>query len=219
MTGKTRMWGYSGQVGEWSGDVQIPEDVAATPLAAARFVLERLRPVLEPLHRPARIEVSWGEYDAAGEEVAFHELEERKVVTWGDVEAHVSELRCNSGTPAVNCVFVHLDTCVIGAGGPVWIESSAELQVSFDTPETRPSSGQVAYRTGIDVWLSTTYDENREPRANPEAAHNHPRLEAVLRGLREVTTDYQAGQSQLYPFAIVPTGFREVSMEDLPRRG
>lgn len=219
MTRRERTWGYSGQVGEWSGDLEVPEERRSPPLAAARYVLERVRPILEPLHRPARIEVSWGEYDEAGEELAFHELEEAETTSWDAVDAHLAQLRGAHGTTAVSCVFVHLDTCVLEAGTETWAERAAELQISFDAPEVQPVSAQLAYRTSIDVWLGATYDEHRQPRANPDAASNAPRLEAMLHRLREVTADFQAGESQTYPFAIVATGFREITVDDLPRRG
>lgn len=224
MTHRVRPWGYSGQVGEWSGRIEVPQGRRSPPLAAARYVVERACAVLDAMHRPSRMEVSWGEYDATGEALAFHELEDVGVTSWDVVDAHVAPWHGTRGTAAVSCLFVCLDTCVLEEERAVWVESSAEFQVSFDSPEVVPASAQLAYRTAIDVWLGATYDEHKRPRPNVDARGNAPRLEAMLVRLREITTDFEAGLSQVYPFAIVPTGFRQISVDELahrrpPRRG
>lgn len=210
-------YGYSSQVGEWSGSVDLANG-EQQPITAITSVLDRLKPSMEKLHRPAQLLVSWGEYALDGEELAFHELEKFPVVEWDAITEQLARLQTSTTAVfAVGSLFVELDTTVIEPHGQVNKPGSAELQVSIDTP-LQPSLIELRYATFIDVWLSTTYDELYRPRANRQAAGaNRPRLEAVLNAIRSLTgSSFKVGQSQLYQFAITETGFRDV--DDLPRR-
>jgi hypothetical protein len=61
----------------------------------------------------------------------------------------------------------------------------------------------------IDVWLRTTYGEDRVLRDNTAAAtRNQPRLAAVLRALAVLVGDtLRVGSVKIYAAAITPTGF------------
>jgi hypothetical protein len=211
-------YGFASQVGEWFGSVDIPPG-EQRPMPAVMSVLGRLNPSLEKLHQPTHMSVSWGEYHGDGSEIAFHELEGFSVADWDAIPEQL--FRLQASTPAafgISSLFVRLDTRVIEQHGEVKKPSSTELQLSIDTPELQPSTIGLRYATFIDVWLSTTYDELYRPRDNRRlAAANRPRLEAVLHSIRSlVGSSFRVGQSQLYPFAITETGFRDA--DRLPTR-
>jgi len=101
-------------VGEWEASLPIPEAARHSPVAAARYVVDRIRPVLEPLHRPLRMQLSWAEYDRAGTETASHELEGPETPTWDAITAHLDRLDASTtGSMAVSGIFVALDTAVV----------------------------------------------------------------------------------------------------------
>jgi hypothetical protein len=80
----TRAWGYSGQVGEWFGKVDIPLARRVPPAAAIQWMLDQVVPMLTEMHRPRRMFVSWAEYDEQGQEAGFHELKaDRKANPFG----------------------------------------------------------------------------------------------------------------------------------------
>jgi DNA-binding transcriptional regulator/RsmH inhibitor MraZ len=214
----TRTYGYSPTVGEWMGSVPLAESERA-PVPGVRSVLQRLRALLEPSHRVSELRISWAEYGADEEELAFHELEVYPVASWEEVLAQIERLR--SITPrqfAISCLFLEFSTRVIEPAGEAWLPESAVLQLSIDQPELHPTTVEVAYTTHIDAWLSTTYDESYQPRSNHEVARaNRPMLEALLRSLRELMgPTFQVDRSRLYPFAITDLGFCDVV--DLPAR-
>ncbi|HWO26626.1 MAG TPA: hypothetical protein VNO30_48185 [Kofleriaceae bacterium] len=212
----SRTYGYSSQVGEWIGSVELAESERA-PMPGVRSVLQRLRPILEGLHRPSQLQISWGEYSAEEEELAFHELEDYPVASWDEIVAQIERLHSTTSHQfAIECLFLDLSTRVIEPTGEVWLPGSAELRFSIIQPELHPMTIDIGYRTYIDAWLSTTYDSSHQPESNHEIARaNRPVLEAVLRSLRDLTgTTFQVGQSKTYPFAITDSGFCDV--DDLP---
>jgi hypothetical protein len=214
----TRTFGYSPSVGEWMGSVPLAEFERA-PVPGVRSVLQRLRAILEPSHRLSRMEISWAEYSADEEELAFHELEEYPVASWDEVLAQIERLRSTTSHQfAIECLFLELATRVIEPAGEAWLPESAVLQLSVVQPELHPMTIEVAYTTHIDAWLSTIYDERYQPRRNHEVARaNRPMLEALLRSLRELTAPtFKVLRSRLYPFAITELGFCDV--DDLPPR-
>ena len=151
------------------------------------------------MHRPNGLQVSWGEYNDIGTEIAFHDLDELPATSWGDV---TTALRSLGEAAAVSAAFVNLDTDVIDHG---WVANAGTLQWSVAPPETSVSSVYVSYSTAIDVWLSATYDEHGQARTNEAAAANRPRLEYVIASL-----GVGCGTSRLYPFAITDHGFADV---------
>lgn len=206
--------GYSYSVGEWIVRVAIPQSGRAVPLRPLRHVLEVLTPLVRDLHRLRKVVVSWGEFDARGQELAFHELVEVECKGW-DTLASVLEARMSSvHVPAVSALFLELDTWVVADGshaeGGGWVEASAELQIGFLDPEAAPSFASVMYSTSIDVWLPTTYDRQLVARSNEELSRvNRPRLEGLLASLAAVADQpMTTGQSRLYADALVPGGFR-----------
>jgi hypothetical protein len=206
-----RTWGAAGQVGEWYGTMPIPPEDRPSSLKAVAKVLMRAAPVLQELHRPRRILISWGEYDDAGSELAFHELEEIELADWTAIANRIEQLPAEPGRRAAfSCLFVQMDTSITERDGEVWEERSAELQLSVDKPFSTESV-VLGYVTYLDVWLSTTYGDGYAPRPNNTAAErNRPRLESVLRALGALWGETaRIGQSQLYPFAICETGFRD----------
>jgi DNA-binding transcriptional regulator/RsmH inhibitor MraZ len=214
----SRTYGYSSQVGDWMGSVELAESERA-PMPGVRSALQRLRTILEGLHRPSQLRISWGEYSADEEELAFHELEVYPVASWDEVLAQIERLRATTSHQfAIADLFLELATRVIEATGEVWLPGSAQLQLMIVQPELHPMTIVVGYTTYIDAWLSTTYDSNHQPQSNHEVARaNRPALEAVLRSLRDLTgTTFEVGQSKTYPFAITDTGFRDE--DDLPTR-
>jgi DNA-binding transcriptional regulator/RsmH inhibitor MraZ len=214
----SRTYGYSPAVGEWMGSVELAESERA-PVPGVQSVLHRLRAVLEASHRPSELRISWAEYSAEEEELAFHELEVYPVASWDEVLAQIERLRSTTSHQfAIECLFLELATRVIEATGDVWLPGSAELHLSIAQPELHPTTIEVGYTTHIDAWLSTTYDESYRPRSNHEIARaNRPVLEGVLRSLRDLMgTTFQVDRSRLYPFAITDLGFRDV--DELPAR-
>ncbi|HWO25172.1 MAG TPA: hypothetical protein VNO30_40815 [Kofleriaceae bacterium] len=183
------------------------------PVPGVRSVLQRLRAALEASHRPSELRISWGEYSAEEEELAFHELEVYPVASWDEILAQIERLRSTTSHQfAISDLFLDLTTRVIEPTGDVWLPGSADLQLSIEPPELHPTTIGVAYRTYIDAWLSTTYDSSHQPRSNHEIARaNQPVLESVLRSLRDLTgTTFQVGQSHHYSFAITEHGFCDV---------
>jgi hypothetical protein len=214
----SRTYGYSPTVGDWMGSVELAESERA-PMPGVRSVLQRLRAILEGLHRPSQLQISWGEYSVDEEELAFHELEVYPVASWDEVLAQIERLRSTTSHQfAIADLFLELSTRVVEATGVAWLPESAELQFSIIQPELRPRTIEVRYTTHIDAWLSTTYDSSYQPRSNHEVARaNRPSLEAILRSLRDLMgTTFEVGRSRLYPFAITDTGFRDE--DDLPTR-
>ncbi len=214
-----RTWGYAGQVGRWEGMPKIPPKVLHRSVAATEYLLESFVPLLAEIHRPAAATTSWAEYDEKGRETAYHELVETAVADWDSLGLHVRNLAAAAGRVELHSLFITLDTAIAEAVGEWWAERSATFQVSVTPPGMEPRSVAVGYTTSIDVWLSTTYDERYSPRSNREAAaRNGPRLTSFLRGFAQLVGDtFHTDLSQLYYFAIGPTGFRPV--DDLPPRG
>jgi len=205
-----RKWGYSGQVGKWSGSLAISPALRRPPLAAAQWLLEQVIPIFKCMHRPRRMRVSWAECDEQLREIAYHELDEIDVTSWDSIGAHLSRLEVESGAVLVlSFLFVALDTAVIEDEKESWAEESAELQISMPPEYTDPDSAIVSYTTWIDVWLSKTLDEAGAVRANAAAAANLPRLEALLRDFAALAGDtYCVEESQTYYDFITETGFR-----------
>ncbi len=208
MVGRT--WGYSGQVGEWFGNVVIPPGWRVPPAAALQWVLDRIVPILSEMHRPRQMLVSWAEYDEQGEEAGFHELEQIECTTWEGVEAELAMLGPASNIFAVSTLFILMDTAVINDDEVFWATESAELQISIAPPEQTPEVASVSYRTYIDVWLPKTYGKDRAERENyGPAALNGPRIEAMLRRYSALLGEsYRVGESDFYHGAISETGFR-----------
>ncbi len=205
-----RTWGYSGQVGEWFGTVDIPPGQRVPPAAAIQWVLDRVVPMLIEMHRPRRMFVSWAEYDEQGQEAGFHELEQVECTTWEGVKAELATLAAGSGMFAVSALFLMMDTAVVEDGGVFWAESSAEIQVSIPPPEQTPEVASLSYSTYIDVWLPETYGKDRSKRANDDpAALNGPRIEALLRAFSALLGEsYRVGESDYYHDSIGEVGFR-----------
>jgi hypothetical protein len=212
-------WGYSNPVGEWIATVEIPAPLVGQPMASLSHVLELVVPLVSPMHRLRKVVLSWGELDSAGEELAFHELEELVDGPWEDLKSRVAERVSSAQRVFVSALFLELDTQVIGTmgGGARWAEESAELQISFAPPEVDAASGAVMYSTSIDVWLPTTYT-GEKARANEEmAAANLPRLKALLSALARISRqELQAGQSKLYQRLLSPAGFSQVMADSQP---
>jgi hypothetical protein len=219
-TTSARTWGAAGQVGEWSGRITIPDAQRTPPLDAARFVLSRVVPALQAMHRPRELELSWGDFDDGGNELAFHELERSSVAGWPDVAAELARATgAARGTAALSALFLELDTAVVELDGSMtWSDTSARLQISIEPPEVAPVVARVAYASYIDVWLSTTYGAGYQPRSNrAAAAANRPRLAAALHQLGAcLDARVVAESSQLYPLALTDDGFRDV--DELPPR-
>jgi hypothetical protein len=215
----TASYGYSPDVGDWYGSIALPS-TERTPIRAVRHAIQQLGTVLEPLHRPTEMRISWSELDAADAELAFHELETYPVTSWDGLLEQIERLA--SMTPhqfAIDCVFAELATRVVEIPGELWKTESAELQFSIVQPQLHPTTIEVHYTTYIDAWLSTTYDENHAPCDNHDVARaNRPNLERLLEKLHQLTgATFRVGRSRLYPFAISEHGFRDV--DDLPARG
>jgi hypothetical protein len=215
---KERTWGYSGQVGEWFGAVEIPPEGRnpSEPLATIARLLVGVAVLLEELHRPRRVLVSWGEYDAEGTQEDFHELETAELCSFAAIAEHVERLSATPGRrAAVSYLCVELETRISEEEGESWMEESATLEISVTPPELQPESAGIVYTTYIDAWLSTTYGPgDAPPRANHTvAARNRPRLEALLRALASFRGGpFTVGHSRTYPFAICATGFRDVDV-------
>lgn len=216
----TRTWGYSGQVGRWYGTPVLPAEASDGSLAATLHVLTWAAPLFAQLHRPRAVQTSWVERDEGGAEIGAHELEEALVTDWEALRSHLLGLASGPAhTIEVHCVFVEMDTRILEADGASWAEGSAELQISVIPTRPAAESITVSYTTYIDAWLSTTYGDGFVPRDNREASsRNLPQLEAVLRALAErLDGTLRTDGSQLYPLALIPEGFRDVSA--LPPRG
>lgn len=205
-----RTWGYSGQVGEWLGKVDIPNERRLPPAAAFEWVLDRIAPILMEMHRPRLMLVSWAEYDEQGEEAGFHELEQVECTTWEGVKAGLAMLAPDKGIFAVSALFMLMDTAVIDDDGVFWADSSAELQISIPPPERTPEVASVSYRTYIDVWLPRTYGKGKAERTNFGPAElNGPRIEVLLRAYAGLLGEsYRVGESDYYYDSISETGFQ-----------
>jgi hypothetical protein len=208
-------WGYSAPVGEWIVNMALPDSSRATSLSPLWHVLQLVQPRVISLHRLRKATVSWGGFDPNGEEREFHELVEIEAVAWPSLHQRLEELLHGPHLVAVSALFLELDTWVIDDASATdvgtWVESSAELQVSFLAPELRPIQATLMYSTAIDVWLPTTYDQRFGARSNSKmSAANLPRLEAFLSTLSALAgTPLTLGQSKLYADALSQTGFRE----------
>jgi hypothetical protein len=207
-------WGYSGQVGEWYGELDIPQAYRFPPDGAARWALDVLIPIFSDLHRPRKLLVSWAEYDDQGTELAFKELVKFEASSWAETLGRLTQLSAAAhGIFALSALFVAMDVSVMGEDNVLsWVESAAELQISVSDTEFRPVSTVVSYRTYIDVWLPRTYDEQRVARSNEAAAaRNGPRLATLLRAFRAQLGDsFRIGESTFYYDAITATGFRDL---------
>lgn len=196
-----RSWGFSGEVGEWHRELEVPTGLSAVDVSV--WVASTVERAVGTLHRPHGLQVSWLEYDDTGTELAFHELDELPASSWGDV---AQQLRSLGPSVAVSAVFLNLDTDVIDLG---WVPDAGTLQWSIAPPEGTVSSVYVSYSTAIDVWLTATYDEHGNARPNKAAAANRPRLESAIAAL-----GVSGGTSRPYPSVITNGGFADVS--DLP---
>ena len=205
-----RTWGYSGQVGEWLGKLDIPPGRRVPPAAALQWVLDQVDPILMEMHRPRRMLVSWAEYDEQGEERGFHDLEQIECTTWEGVKVELAMLAPANSIFAVSALFLSMDTAIVNEGGVFWAEASAEFQVSIPPPEQTPEVAGVSYTTYIDVWLPITYGKDKTERANyGPAALNGPRIEVMLRTYSALLGEsYRVGESDLYHDAISEMGFR-----------
>lgn len=212
-------WGYAGQVGQWSGRVPLPDRLVGDSLVGTEFSLATFIPALSQIHRPASSSLSWIEYSDTQQEPTYHELERAPAADWDDLTQRLASLASGTATRAsVDALFVDLDTSAVSADGDFWTEKSATFQISVTTGDLGKMQVRVMYSTYIDIWLSTTYGENYQPRSNTgPAALNRPRLEAFLRRFAEIVGDsFTTELSQLYYFAITPTGFRDA--DELPPR-
>jgi hypothetical protein len=204
-----RSWGYSGQVGEWFGEVEIPPEQRLPAGAGLQWVLDMVEPLLVEMHRPRRMLVSWAEYDPQGEEAGFHELEPVECETWEGVQAALDRFAAANDTFAVSALFLLMDTAVVEDDGVLWAESSAEFQVSIPPPELTPEVASVSYSTYIDVWLPRTLGKDKVERANDSPAGlNGPRLDRLLRAFSSLLGEsYRVGESDYYYDAISEMGF------------
>lgn len=204
-------WGYAGQVGEWFGTLEIPLDRRRPPSAAAHWVLDQVIPLFSVLHRPRKMSVSWAAVDSQGRETEFHELEEMEVADWNAIGSNLSRLENDAGKVlALSCMFISLETAVVG-NGVSWADSSAELQISIPPPYNYPEAATISYTTYIDVWLSSTYDQDNSTRSNLEMSmRNRPRLEAMLHAFGQLVGDtFEVGESYFYDKALTKTGFKD----------
>ena len=205
-----RTWGYSGQVGEWLGKLDLPPSRRVPPSVALQWVIDQVGPILIELHRPRRMLVSWAEYDEQRAETGFHDLEQIECTTWEGVKVELAMLAPANSVFAVSALFLSMDTAIVSEDGVFWADSSAELQVSIPSPEQMPEVASVSYTTYIDVWLPITYGTDKTERANyGPAGLNGPRIEAMLRTYSALLGEsYRVGESDLYHNAISEMGFR-----------
>jgi hypothetical protein len=205
-----RTWGYSGEVGEWSGTVAVPPEERQPPVSAAIWLVCKARALLGPMHRPRDVQITWGDFDRSGQEIAFHESDRFAAANWSDVVVGLNGISERArGRFALSSLFVELDTAIIEDGATTWAESAAELQISIPSPETDAAEANVSYRTFIDIWLERTRGAEGEWRSNARAAaDNASRLAAILRGFRDLAGEtYRVGGSFHYHEFIRPTGF------------
>lgn len=205
-----RTWGFSGEVGEWSGNVQVPPGQRQPPISAARWLLEKARSVFGTMHRPREVQITWGDFDSSGQELAFHESDRFPASDWSDVVVGLNRVAGSARERfALSSLFIELDAAIIEDGTTSWAESAGELQISIPSPETDPVEANVSYRTFIDIWLERTVGAEGEWRSNAgAAADNASRLEAVLRDFRELAGEtYRVGGSFHYHELIGATGF------------
>lgn len=211
---REKTYGYASRVGEWLGSIELPES-ARQPIPAIEHVFDNLRPSLETIHRPTKLRVSWAEFATASEEeAAFHELQEYPLSAWDDAVERLKQLQASTSNRfAISCLFAKLETRIVEPDREVWLPDSADLQCSIAEPELAPTTVEVRYSTYIDAWLSMTYDKDGQPSDNRRiAAINRAGLEFVVAALRSLMgNSFEVGQSQLYPFAITESGFRDVN--------
>lgn len=182
-------------------------------MRAIQSLLSTLIPILAEIHRPRRISVSWGEHNEAGEEIAFHELEESDISSWDDVRTIIARLPDRSSHEvAVSTLFVDLDTRIIEGGRESWSEDSASLQASVPPgDEKAPESFHITYQTAIDIWLPTTHGSDGLRSNRAVAAENMPRFEAFLRDLASLTGGALVpDRSKRYGDAVTATGFQDL---------
>jgi hypothetical protein len=155
------------------------------------------------------MQVSWGEYDAIGNEISFKELISYATPHWDLLEDRILQIQSSGVLIAISCVFIRLDTEIATKEGGIWADDSAEVQISVTPPELSPETVGVNYTTYIDAWLGVTYGEHHTPRINHELASlNQPRLERFLISLATLLgASFTVGHSQLYPSAISDKGF------------
>ena len=143
-------WGYSNPVGEWIAILAVPTHLLGESLASLRHVLQLVAPVVGPTHRLRKALISWGEVDASGAEIAFHELEELEDVQWETLESIVGKKVSSEHRVIVSALFLEMDTQVAASGADqsdFWAEESAELQISFAAPEVSAAAATVMYST------------------------------------------------------------------------
>jgi hypothetical protein len=204
-------WGYSNPVGEWIATLTLPFPLTGGSVASLRHVLQLVVPVVRPMHRLRKVVISWGEIDASGEEISFHELEELEQVQWETLESSVGEKVSSEHRVIVSALFLEMDTQLAAGGADQsssWAEESAELQISFAAPEVSAAAAAVMYSTAIDVWLPTTYVGDASRSNQRLSAANLPRLEALLRELAALSErELQLGRSRRYQDALSSSGF------------
>lgn len=204
-------WGYSNPVGEWVATLAMPSHLLGESMALLRHVLQLVVPLVKPMHRLRKAVISWGEVDTSGEEISFHELEDLGHVEWETLESGLREKVSSEYRVIVSALFLEMDTQVAAVGkeqGDTWAEQSAELQISFATPEVSAAVVAVMYSTSIDVWLPTTYAGDTSRSNQRLSAANLPRLESLLRSLASLSErELQLGQSRRYQDALSPAGF------------
>ena len=187
------------------------------PNASVIHLLDVFLPLLADLHRPRRMFISWGEYNARSEQIDAYEDVEVCVEDWDAIRRYINMLEEQTeNVVGLMSLFIELDTSIVDAEGEAYCPQSATFQLSMTPPWTESPSVWVIYITHIDVWLSTTYGPCRESRSNRDAARlNRPRLADFLVRLAVVIgPSFRPGLSQTYPFAITPTGFSDV--DELP---
>jgi hypothetical protein len=207
-----RTWGYSGQVGEWFGAVAIPRRERQAPIAAAEWLLSDVSALLSALHRPREMQISWAEFDATGQELAFHESETFETSDWQAAALRLKEIAAGArGTFALSSLFVTMDTAIVENGSELWAHNSAELQFSIPPPYYAPTEASVSYCTSIDIWLSSTRNETGEWRSNVAYSRdNLPRLMTFLASFRALVGEsFDVGESFFYHDRINNEGFSD----------
>lgn len=133
-------------------------------------------------------------------------------VSWSSLNEHLMNNLQSRGKVGISTMVFEMDTQLLAdtAGTAMfWADASAELQISFVSPEVAPPSAGVMYSTNIDAWLPVTLDSQRVPRQNHLiSSANHSRLQQMLAILQQhAARDIQVGQSAFYGDALQRTGF------------
>ena len=172
-------------------------------MPAISSVLERVRVILENIHRPASVVISWVEFDERGDELAFHELETFPATSWSQIGEHLEHLRRSTRHQwAISALFVKLDTRVTEGAVEVWKADAGELLLTIDQPELHPGLGGARVR---DVHRCVAL-ERRSQRIGQAPTIRIPRKQTIL-GCRPCSVVF-AGYSGPRSLWIVPRPIR-----------